>query len=77
MGCLEFEVAVEDVRNRSCLGSLEKIHNDHPKMPSKWLDLSTKNGATTMGGFLMAMKLQQVSVVAKFAGLRVKKTPVL
>ena len=40
-------------------------------------DLSTKNGATTMGGFPMAVELQQVRVVAKFARLRVKKTLVL
>ena len=30
-----------------------------------------------MGGFLMALKLQQVSMVAEFAGFQVKKTPVL
>ena len=32
---------------------------------------------TTMGGFPMAVKLQQVLVVVEFPGLQVKKTPVL
>ena len=30
---LEFKAAAEEVRNRSCRGSLEKMHNDHPKVP--------------------------------------------
>ena len=39
--------------------------------------VSTKNGATTMGGFPMAVELQQVPMVVEFAGLQVKKTTVL